>query len=243
MKSAGEKKMKEGGDGRITLFIVDDHELVRAGLREMVKGEEDIVLVGEAESGKEALEKARLLRPRVLLVDVKLEDMSGIDVVRRLKREEEGKDIECLMLTVYGDLDVATEALRAGAIGYILKDCSKEELLGAVRRAGAGEPHLDPEVSRRILQVLKEDGEGRLRVLLTRKEKKELVGEGASELLSPREAEVLRLIVRGYSNRDIARELFISESTVKSHTSAIYRKLGAEDRAGAILAAIKRGWI
>ncbi len=229
--------------GCISLFIVDDHELVRAGLREMIKDEADIELVGEAESGREALEKARELRPDVLLVDVKLDDMSGIDVVRQLKREEAVRDAECLMLTVYSDVDVAAEALRAGAIGYILKDCSKEELLSAVRRARQGEPHLDPEVSRKILSALKEDGEGRLKALLTRKEKKELVGETAGELLTEREAEVLRLIVRGYSNRDIARELFISESTVKSHAAAIYRKLGAEDRTGAILAAIKRGWI
>lgn len=228
---------------RINLFIVDDHELMRAGLREIIKGEGDIALVGEAESGQEALRKVRELRPDVLLVDVKLDDMSGIDVVRQLKREEAGQEVECLMLTVYNDVDVATEALRAGAIGYVLKDCSKEELLGAVRRARSGEPHLDPEVSRKILQVFKEDGEGRLQSLLTRKEKRELVGESAGDLLTPREAEVLRLIVRGYSNRDIARELFISESTVKSHTAGIYRKLGAEDRTGAILAAIKRGWI
>jgi DNA-binding NarL/FixJ family response regulator len=241
------------GDGRqlgeemdkdaIELMIVDDHDLVRAGLRELIKEQDDIVLVGEAENGGEVLKRSRELHPDVLLVDIKLGDMSGIDVVRQLKRDEDTMGIECLMLTVYDDMDVATEAIRAGAIGYILKDCSKEELLDAVRKASRGELHLDPEISRKVLEVLKANGGERLATFLTLKEDSDLVGVKGEDILTSREREVLRLIVQGYKYRDIAQELYIALPTVKAHASSLYRKLGVEDRAGAILAVVKLGWI
>lgn len=227
----------------IDLMIVDDHDLVRAGLRELIKGQDDIVLVGEAENGREVLERSRQVHPDVLLVDVRLGDMSGIDVVRRLKQDKATMDIECLMLTVYDDMDVATEAIRAGATGYILKDCSKEELLDAVRKASRGELHLAPEISRKVLEVLKLDGPERLATFLTSKDRHGLALGKGDDLLSPREHDVLRLMVQGYKYRDIAEELFITLPTVKTHASSIYRKLGVEDRAGAILAVVKLGWI
>ncbi len=170
----------------IDLMIVDDHDLVRAGLRELIKGQDDIVLVGEAENGREVLERSRQVHPDVLLVDVKLGDMSGIDVVRQLKQDKGTMDIECLMLTVYDDMDVATEAIRAGATGYILKDCSKEELLDAVRKASRGELHLAPEISRKVLEVLKLDGSERLNTFLTSKGKHGLaLGKGEDLLSTP----------------------------------------------------------
>ncbi len=227
----------------IELMIVDDHDLVRAGLRELISGQEDIVLVGEAENGREVLERSLELRPDVLLVDIKLGDMSGIEVVRRIKGDESGEGIACLMLTVYDDMDVAIESMRAGAIGYVLKDCSKDELLEAVRKASRGEIHLDPEISRKALEVLKADGLERLASYVKTREKSELIGEPGDDILTPREREVLRLVVQGYKYRDIGEELFISLTTVKTHVSNIYRKLGVEDRAGAILAVVKLGWI
>jgi DNA-binding NarL/FixJ family response regulator len=227
----------------IELMIVDDHDLVRAGLRELIGGQEGIVLVGEAENGREVLERSLELRPDVLLVDIRLGDISGIEVVRRIKSDPAGADIACLMLTVYDDMDVAIESMRAGAIGYLLKDCTKEELLEAVRKASRGEIHLDPEISRKALEVLKADGVERLASFVKDKEKRELIGEPGDDRLTAREREVLRLVVQGYKYRDIGEELFISLTTVKTHVSNIYRKLGVEDRAGAILAVVKLGWI
>ena len=224
-------------------MIVDDHDLVRAGLRELISGQSDIVLVGEAENGREVLERSLELHPDVLLVDIKLGDMSGIEVVRRIKSDESGEGIACLMLTVYDDMDVAIESMRAGAIGYVLKDCSKDELLEAVRKASRGEIHLDPEISRKALEVLKVDGLERLASYVKTREKSELIGEAGDDVLTPREREVLRLVVKGYKYRDIGEELYISLTTVKTHVSNIYRKLGVEDRAGAILAVVKLGWI
>jgi two-component system NarL family response regulator len=226
----------------IKLLIVDDQVLVRAGLQNLLSDQEDIELVGEAENGYQALAMAEELRPDVLLVDVKLPDFSGIEVVQRIKRSSQGKEIEALMLTVYDDLDVATEAIKAGAIGYILKDCDKEELISAIRKASLGEPHLSPEIAKKILNLLKSRDEEELSSVL-RGDTRGWTGEEEVQTVTPREKEVLRLIAKGFGNKAIARELFITESTVKVHTKNIYRKLGVEDRASAILAAIKRGWI
>lgn len=238
----GIKEERTAGEA-IQLMIVDDHDLVRAGLRELINGQEDIVLVGEAENGRQVLERLLELRPDVLLVDIKLGDMSGIEVVRRIKSDRAGEGIACLMLTVYDDMDVAIESIRAGAIGYVLKDCSKDELLSAVRKASRGETHFDPEISRKAMQVLTADSGQRLASLVTLREKNELIGDRGEDILTTREREVLRLVVQGYKYRDIAGELFISLTTVKTHVSNIYRKLGVEDRAGAILAVVKLGWI
>ncbi len=227
----------------IRLMIVDDRDLVRTGLRSFFQDQDDIVLVGEAESGQEALERAQELQPDVILVDIKLPDMSGIEVVKRIRELGGEAGMETLMLTVYADLDLALQAIKAGAIGYILKDCSKDELLNAVRRAGRGEPQLSPEISVKILGLLRSGGEGRMLEVL----RDNLAREGSREKdrpeLTEREREILGLLAQGYSNKAIAERLFISVHTVKVHIRNIYRKLGAEDRTSAILLALKEGWV
>ena len=217
----------------IRLAIVDDHEIVRLGVYRVLEGEKGIDLVGEAKTGEEALELARREKPQVILVDVKLPDISGIEVVRRLKNDPETADVQAIILTVYDDLEIATEAIRAGAIGYILKDCGKEELLEAIWSATEGIPLVSSTISQKILNVLqKKDGEIRAPA-----------GREDELHLTVREYDVLGLVTKGYSNKDVARELNITVNTVKTHLRNIYRKLGVDDRAQAIIKAIKEGII
>lgn len=217
----------------IRLAIVDDHEIVRLGIYRVLEGEKGIDLVGEAKTGEEALELARREKPQVILVDVKLPDISGIEVVQKLKDDPETAEVQAIILTVYDDLEIATEAIRAGAIGYILKDCGKEELLEAIRSATEGIPLVSSTISQKILNVLQQK-DGKIKVP---------VG-GEDELhLTVREYDVLGLVTKGYSNKDVARELNITVNTVKTHLRNIYRKLGVDDRAQAIIKAIKEGII
>ena len=216
----------------IRLAIVDDHEIVRMGVSRVLEGESGIRLVGEAENGAEALDLARRERPQVMLVDIKLPDISGIEVVRKLKSDPETAEIQAIILTVYDDLEIAAEAIRAGAIGYILKDCGREQLLKAINSASEGVPLVASSITRELVAVLRPQGG-----LLT------TVNNGGDPLLSltDREADVLRLVAKGYSNKAVAGELGITLSTVKTHLRNIFRKLGGEDRAQVIIKAIKEG--
>ncbi len=211
---------------RIRLFIIDDHEIVRAGLRRMLEGVPEIELAGEAADGLAALDAINQLYPDVLLVDVKLPGISGIEVVRRVKANQATEDIEAVMLTVYDDLDLATESLRAGALSYILKDSGKEQLVTAIKSAFRKESMLARGVTRRMA------GAGTKQV-----------PEKLSAALTPRERGVLMLVAQGLSNKDIARELYISEGTVKVHLKNIYKKLQVEDRTQALMVGIREGLI
>jgi len=217
----------------IRLAIVDDHEIVRMGVYRVLEGEKGIDLVGEAKTGEEALGLARREKPHVMLVDIKLPDISGIEVVRRLKEDPDTEGVQTIILTVYDDLEIATEAIRAGATGYLLKDCSKEELLDAIRSAMKGVPLVSSVISQKILNVLQHKDEG---VRLSTQSEEDLH-------LTAREYDVLSLVTKGFSNKDVARELSISVSTVKTHLRNIYRKLGVDDRAQAIIKAIREGII
>ncbi len=218
----------------ISLAVVDDHEIVRMGINRVLEKEKGIRFVGEARNGEEALAMARALKPRVMLVDVKLPDISGIEVVRRLKDEPETRDIQAIILTVYDDLEIAAEAIRAGAIGYILKDCGKEQLLNAIYSAAQGVPLVASTITQKLVTVLQNQG-GSLKLEDERK--------GVYEELTERESDILRLVAKGYSNKSIARELGITISTVKTHLRNIFRKLEVEDRAQVIIKAIKDGVI
>lgn len=220
-----------GGEA-IRLAIVDDHEIVRLGIHRVLEGEKEIELVGEAVTGDEAVEMVRSLRPEVILVDVKLPDISGIEVVRRLKDQPDTAGVQAIMLTVYDDLEIATEAIRAGAIGYILKDCGREQLLAAIRSAVQGVPLISPTISKKLFRVLRRQDMG----------EEEMAGRSELPLnLTEREYDVLRLVTKGFSNKAIANELCITLSTVKTHMRNIYRKLEVDDRAHAIIKAIKEG--
>lgn len=218
----------------ITLAVVDDHEIVRMGINRVLEKEKRIRFVGEASNGEEALGMARALKPRVMLVDVKLPDISGIEVVRRLKGDPETCGVQAIMLTVYDDLEIAAEAIRAGAIGYILKDCGKEQLLNAIYSAAQGVPLVASTITHKLVSILQQQGDF---------PQAESGLKGVYETLTERETDILRLVAKGYSNKSIARELGITISTVKTHLRNIFRKLDVEDRAQVIIKAIKDGVI
>jgi len=204
-------------DQPIRLLIVDDHPVVRDGLRGMFAGAPEFEVVGEAGNGREAVERAEALRADVVLMDLRMPEMGGVEAIQQLR--ETVPAVSVLVLTTYDTDDDVLPAIEAGAIGYLLKDAPREELMRAVRAAFHGDAVLAPSVARRLL--------GQVR-------------KPAQEGLSERELHVLRLIAGGSSNREAAAQLFISESTVKTHLLHIYEKLGVRDRAAAVSEAYKR---
>jgi DNA-binding NarL/FixJ family response regulator len=202
----------------IGLLIVDDHPVVRDGLRGMFAGDERFRVLGEAADGAEALAVARSVRPDVVLMDLRMPGMDGVTAIRALR--EQGVRARVLVLTTYDTDSDVLPAIRAGATGYLLKDTPREELFRAVSAAHRGESVLSPAVAGRLM--------GELRAP-TREE------------LSQRELEVLGLIAQGCTNRETATRLFISEATVKTHLLHAYAKLGVRDRAAAVAAAYTRG--
>ena len=202
----------------IRLLIVDDHPVVRDGLRGMFAGDDRFQVVGEAGNGHEALAVARSARPDVVLMDLRMPGMDGVTTIRELKQQ--GSAARVLVLTTYDTDSDVLPAIKAGATGYLLKDTPREELFRAVAAADRGESVLSPAVAGRLM--------GNLR-------------SPAREPLSQRELEVLRLISQGCSNRETATRLFISEATVKTHLLHVYAKLGVRDRAAAVATAFERG--
>jgi DNA-binding NarL/FixJ family response regulator len=204
--------------GPIRLLIADDHPVVRDGLRGMFAGVPDFEVLGEAADGAEVVVRAELLRPDVILMDLRMPGVDGVTAIRQLA--ERGVPSRVLVLTTYDtDRDVLP-AIEAGATGYLLKDTRREDLFRAVRAAARGEAVLSPSVATRLL--------GQVR-------------SPAREPLSQRELEVLVMIARGATNREAAGRLFISEATVKTHLLHIYAKLGVKDRAAAVATAFERG--
>ncbi|MGA4728916.1 response regulator [Micromonospora taraxaci] len=202
----------------IRLLIVDDHPVVRDGLRGMFTGDPGFEVVGEAADGSEALTLVATVRPDVVLMDLRMPGMDGVTAIGTLARS--GSTARVLVLTTYDtDADVLP-AIEAGATGYLLKDTPREDLVRAVRAAARGESVLAPSVAGRLM--------GRLRA-------------PAEEPLSQRELEVLTLVARGASNKEAAARLFISEATVKTHLLHVYAKLGVNDRAAAVATAYDRG--
>ncbi|SFI88786.1 response regulator [Amycolatopsis sacchari] len=199
----------------IRLLIVDDHPIVRDGLRSLFSGDPDFVVVGEAADGAEAVRLARRTEVDVILMDLRMPGMGGVEAISALRDHP----ARVLVLTTYDtDRDVLP-ALDAGATGYLLKDAPRDELVRAVRAAHAGRAVLAPSVASALI--------GRV--------------SGGQEALSPRELEVLRLVADGATNQVAARRLLISETTIKTHLLHIYTKLGVRDRASAVAAAYKRG--
>ncbi|MFJ7019357.1 response regulator [Streptomyces sp. NPDC101117] len=205
----------------ITLLIVDDHPVVRDGLRGMFESAPGFTVLGEAASGEEAVERAAALDPDVVLMDLRMPGGGGVAAIAHLTRT--GARARVLVLTTY-DTDTDTlPAIEAGATGYLLKDAPRDELFIAVRAAAEGRTVLSPAVASRLVSAVRAPGNER------------------NEPLSAREREVLALVARGTSNREIARELFISEATVKTHLTHLYAKLGVNDRAAAVATAYERG--
>jgi DNA-binding NarL/FixJ family response regulator len=206
--------------GPIRLLIADDHPVVRDGLRAMLATQPDMELVGEAATGTEAVTQARGMRPDVVLMDLQMPGLDGPGAIATLR--EQAPEVRVLVLTTYGtDADI-TRAVDAGATGYLLKDAPREQLFGAIRAAARGESVLSPSVATRVL--------GRMRA-------------PAEEALSPRELEILQAVARGLSNKDIGRQLYVSEATVKTHLLRVFSKLGVDDRTAAVTVALERGII
>jgi DNA-binding NarL/FixJ family response regulator len=229
MEAKGSQKKAHG---RMRLAIVDDHELARDSLRDMLADEPGLEVVGEAANGREALLLCSRLHPELVLMDVRMPEMDGLEATKEIKRRY--PEISVLMVTMHENPDYLLEALKAGAAGYVLKDASQQEILSAVQRVHSGESPLDPELAARLLRRLAAEVGDEPRSTLQRPREH-------TESLSPRELEVLGLLKLGKTNRQIAEELVISSGTVKRHVENIIAKLGVSDRTHAAVKAIELG--
>jgi two-component system, NarL family, response regulator LiaR len=208
----------------IRILVVDDHAVVREGLRSFLELQEDFEVVGEAADGEEAVTAAERLRPDVVLMDLVMPGLDGVGAMQRLR--EQLPSCRVIVLTSFADDDRLLPAVQAGAAGYLLKDAQPSELARAVRAAHAGEALLDPTVAARLVDAIAQ-----------------APGSEPPQRLTPRERQVLELIGRGLSNKLIARELEISEKTVKAHVGHLLGKLGVDDRTQAALYAVRAGLI
>ena len=209
----------------IRVLVTDDQSMVRAGLRMLLSGEQDIEVVAEAGNGRDAVAQAARFHPDVVLMDIRMPEMDGLEATRRILSADESARV--LVLTTFNLDEYVFEALGAGASGFVLKDDPPEQLIAAVRIVAAGEALLSPTVTRRVIRQF-----SRLHRHAPPK---------AVELLTGRELEVFRLITQGLSNAEIGRELFISDTTVKTHVTRLLQKLDLRDRAQAIVLAYQTG--
>jgi DNA-binding NarL/FixJ family response regulator len=209
------------------VLIADDDDLMRAGLVELLSGEPGIEIAGQARTGREAVERARRLDPEVVLMDVRMPDLDGIEATRELTGAAPGAKV--LILTTFERDEYIFGALRAGASGFLLKRTRPEELIGAVRTVAAGESLLSPSVTRRVIDRM------------AQQPTPDFADQAKLDELTPREREVLELVAAGLSNREIAKELVIEEATVRSHVRRILMKLGLRDRVQIVIFAYETG--
>ena len=207
----------------IRVLIVDDHAIVRKGTRALLATEHDIEVVGEADNGADAVALAQTLHPSVILMDLVMPRMDGIEATRQITSRQ--PEVRILVLTSFAADDKVFPAIKAGALGYLLKDSSPEELVQAIRQVHRGEPSLEPSIARKVLSEL------------THPPKQ----PPTTDPLTERELTVLRLVAQGKSNRDIAEQLFIAEITVRTHVSNILSKLHLASRTQAALYALREG--
>jgi DNA-binding NarL/FixJ family response regulator len=217
----------------IRVLLVDDQALIRAGFRMILDAEEDIEVVGECANGAQAIDSVKRLHPHVVLMDIRMPEMDGIEATRRIAGAgEDGEDpARVLMLTTFDLDEYVYDALRAGASGFLLKDVPADQLVGGIRLVAAGEALLAPSVTRRLIEefsrVAPEDREP----------------PASLDELTPREVEVLKLVARGMSNAEIAAELVVSNTTVKTHVARILMKMGLRDRVQAVVQAYEIGLV
>jgi DNA-binding NarL/FixJ family response regulator len=213
----------------IRVLVADDQALVRGGFRLILDTQADIDVVGEAANGREAVAQARALRPDVVLMDVRMPEVDGLEATRQLLAAPDAPRV--LMLTTFDLDEYVYAAMRAGASGFLLKDVRPEQLADAVRAVAAGDTLLSPAITRRLVeQFVRRPAPGRAK-------------PGRLDALTDRELEVLRLIARGRSNAEIAKTLFLSETTVKTHITHLFTKLDLRDRAQAVVVAYESGLV
>jgi DNA-binding NarL/FixJ family response regulator len=209
----------------IRVLVADDQSMVRAGFRMLLTGEQDIEVVAEASNGREAVAMAERFNPAVVLMDIRMPEIDGLEATRRILAANQAARI--LILTTFGLDEYVYEALRAGASGFVLKDDPAEQLISAVRTVAAGNALLSPAITKRVIRQF---------TRITRPAPPKELGE-----LTEREREILRLIATGLSNAEIGRELYIGETTVKTHVTHILQKLGLRDRVQAVVLAYQAG--
>lgn len=208
---------KELHQEQIRILVADDHPIVREGLAGLIEDEEDMIVVGEAANGREAIELFNQHRPDVTLMDLRMPQLEGVEAITLIRQQATNARI--IILTTYDSDEDIYRALRAGAMAYLLKDASRQELLNTIRAVHAGEKRISPQMALKLTDRLN------------------------NPELSARELEVLRLIVAGKSNSEIGTTLYITEGTVKTHVKTILKKLGASDRTSAATTALRRGLV
>lgn len=211
----------------IEVVLVDDQTLVRSGFRMILESEEDITVVGEAANGVEGVRLARTTRPHVVLMDIRMPEMDGLEATEAIMALDDPPRV--VVLTTFEQDDYVFRALRAGASGFLLKNAPPAQLVDAIRVVAAGESLLSPSVTRRVIEAFTSGPARR-------------TPDQAGVALTERESEVLRLMARGRSNAEIAEDLFVGEATVKSHVSHVLDKLGVRDRVQAVVWAFEHGW-
>ena len=216
---------------KLRVLIADDQEIVRTGLAIILNHQPDLEVVGQAADGEQAVEMAQALEPDVILMDIKMPRLNGIQATRQIVAGRPNTQI--IILTTYDTDDWVFDGIQAGAIGYLLKDAAGNDLAEAVRGAMRGESQIDPGVARKVLREFQR----------LPSKRKPAPDEPWLEQLTKREEDVLRLMADGLSNKDIAAQLLLSEGTVKNHISVILDKLHANDRTQAVITALKRGLV
>lgn len=213
---------------KINILIADDHPMVRAGTHSLLEIEKDFEVVGEASDGEEAVQLAGKLKPDVVVMDIVMPKLNGVEATKLIRQASPATAV--LILTAYSDIFYILGLLEAGACGYLLKDASGDELIGAIRAVRSGESVLDPVVTRKLLERVNEQPHS--------------TGNAQSTVqLTQREIEILRLASQGLSNKDIANQLFLSLRTVKAHLTNIFSKMGCGSRTDAIIKGLKAGYI
>lgn len=212
---------------RIRVLVADDHEVVREGTLRMLEREVDIEIVGEAADGREAVRLVQEIEPDIVVLDVRMPDVNGIEATKQIKRVH--PRVRVLIFTAHDDDRYVFPLLDAGADGYVLKTTGQRDLIKAIRDVYQGQTALHPEIARRVVERL------------THKDK--YMGEGMVEALTEREMEVLKAVARGWSNKDVSEVLNISPHTVQVHLSNVFGKLGVKTRTEAVLYAIRQGWV